>query len=75
MVCVCVGMCVCVCVCVCMCVGMCVCVYVYVCVCAVPYGNMGCRGGSVFNAYLYMINSGVSTYNCYPYRGRVSTVT
>ena len=32
---------------------------------------MGCRGGLVFNSYLYMINSGVSTYNCYPYRGRV----
>ena len=33
---------------------------------------MGCRRGSVFNAYLYMINNGVNTYNCYPYRGRVS---
>ena len=32
---------------------------------------MGCRGGSVFSSYLYMVNSGVSTYSCYPYRGRV----
>lgn len=58
----------------------CYCVYVLCVKCkniiilhhAVPYGNMGCRGGSVFSTYLYMINNGVNTYSCYPYRGRVS---
>ena len=40
---------------------------------SVPYGNHGCKGGNMANAYKYVIaNEGVDTSKAYPFYGKVS---
>ena len=40
---------------------------------AVPYGNHGCKGGNMNNAFKYVIaNEGVDTAKSYPFYGIVS---
>ena len=47
-------------------------VIVCVCVFLVAYGNHGCIGGNMYNAYQYILaNEGLDTSLGYPYRGRV----
>ncbi len=42
----------------------------------VPYGNLGCNGGNVYDAFLYVIaNAGIDTNSYYPYEGRVSRLS
>ena len=39
----------------------------------VSYGNHGCKGGNMHNAYMYILaNDGIETSNSYPFQGRVS---
>ena len=43
-----------------------------VCVFLVPYGNLGCKGGNMYDAFLYIVaNDGVDTSSAYPYQGQV----
>tara|TARA_Y100001980_G_C14550640_1_gene333317 strand:+ start:60 stop:944 length:885 start_codon:yes stop_codon:yes gene_type:complete len=37
--------------------------------CSTLYGNNGCSGGSMINAYKYIINNGLCTNESYPYTG------
>jgi len=40
---------------------------------AVPYGNHGCHGGNMYDAFLYVIsNEGVDKESSYAFRGKVS---
>ena len=40
---------------------------------SVPYGNFGCQGGNMYNAYQYVVgNEGVDSQISYSYKGRVS---
>ena len=40
--------------------------------CTVPYGNYGCRGGNMYDAFLYIVaNEGIDTSDSYPYKGKV----
>lgn len=42
--------------------------------CSGDYGNYGCNGGWPEAALLYVIdNGGISTRECYPYTGEVSS--
>ena len=39
---------------------------------SVSYGNHGCNGGNMYNAYRYVVaNEGVDTRSTYPFQGRV----
>ena len=39
---------------------------------AVPYGNHGCHGGNMYDAFLYVIaNDGVAKDSAYPFLGKV----
>ena len=47
----------------------------YLILSAVPYGNYGCRGGNMYDAFLYIVaNDGVDTDSSYPYRGQVKSL-
>ncbi|CAI8034601.1 Crustapain, partial [Geodia barretti] len=36
--------------------------------CSVPYGNYGCRGGNMYNAFQYIVaNDGIDSSDSYPY--------
>ena len=38
----------------------------------VPYGNHGCNGGNMYDAFLYTIdNNGIDKEENYPYQGKV----
>ena len=38
----------------------------------VPYGNLGCKGGNMYDAFLYIVaNDGIDTSSAYPYKGKV----
>ena len=38
----------------------------------VPYGNHGCKGGNMYDAFLYIVaNDGIDTASSYPYGGKV----
>ena len=38
----------------------------------VSYGNHGCNGGNMYNAYAYVVaNNGVDSQSSYPFQGRV----
>ena len=38
----------------------------------VPYGNLGCKGGNMYDAFLYIVaNDGIDTSSSYPYKGKV----
>ena len=40
---------------------------------SVPYGNVGCKRGNMYDAFLYIVaNDGVDTSSAYPYQGQVS---
>ena len=39
----------------------------------VPYGNLGCKGGNMYDAFLYVVaNDGVDTSSAYAFQGKVS---
>ena len=41
--------------------------------CTVPYGNYGCQGGNMYNAYQYVVaNEGLDSQTTYSYKGRVN---
>lgn len=41
----------------------------------VSYGNHGCKGGNMLNAYMYILaNDGIETSNSYPFQERVSWI-
>lgn len=41
----------------------------------VSYGNHGCKGGNMHNAYMYILaNDGIESSNSYPFQGRVSLI-
>ncbi|XP_064383113.1 procathepsin L-like [Halichondria panicea] len=41
--------------------------------CSIPYGNHGCHGGNMYDAFLYVIaNDGVSKESAYPFFGKQS---
>lgn len=40
---------------------------------SVPYGNYGCRGGNMYNAFQYIVsNDGIDCEDSYPYMEYVS---
>lgn len=40
----------------------------------VPYGNYACRGGNMYNAFLYIVsNDGIDSVDSYPYSETVSS--
>lgn len=50
--------------------------HMYVYFYTVPYGNYGCRGGNMYNTFLYIVtNEGIDTYNSYPFQGKVNDIT
>ena len=41
-----------------------------------PYGNYGCKGGNMYNTFLYIVtNEGIDTYNAYPFQEKVNGIT
>ncbi|CAI8023144.1 Silicatein [Geodia barretti] len=39
--------------------------------CSIPYGNHGCKGGNMYDAFLYMVaNDGIDTTDSYPYKAK-----
>ena len=43
--------------------------------CTVAYGNRGCRGGNMYDAFLYIVaNNGIDTYDSYKYQGQVRSI-
>ena len=46
--------------------------FAYFILSSVSYGNHGCNGGNMYNAYKYIVaNNGVDTQSSYPFQGRV----
>lgn len=46
--------------------------HTHACTHAVPEGNNGCKGGNMYNSFMYIIfNDGIDTSSSYSYQGKV----
>ena len=46
------------------------------CMFTVPYGNHGCKGGDMYNTFLYIVtNEGIDLSTAYPFQGKVNGIT